>query len=67
VLKELPKISDIGRGEDGELLGTYDGDAAAASEVVTQIVHAGLRVMAFDEIAVNLEDIFMRLTKGVVE
>jgi ABC-2 type transport system ATP-binding protein len=67
LLKEDPRVREVAAGEDDCLFGTFDGDAAAASDIVTRLVQAGLRVMAFGETAIDLEDVFLRVTKGIVE
>ena len=41
-----------------------DGDEAAASELLPQLVSRGIKVLEFKIEAVNLEDVFMDVTRG---
>ena len=43
-----------------------DGDEAAASELLPQLIARGIKVLEFKIEAVNLEDVFMDVTKGDV-
>lgn len=51
---------------DGELLVQFSGDKAAVSALLKQLVLAGAPVLAFSEEADSLEEVFMKLTKGIV-
>ena len=51
---------------EGELLLTFAGDDGALARLLSDLVGAGLAVVMFREETGNLEDVFMRLTKGVV-
>jgi ABC-2 type transport system ATP-binding protein len=44
----------------------YLGDDEASAELLAVLVSRGIRVASFSEVASNLEDIFLKLTKGEV-
>ena len=44
----------------------YDGTLDDQSEVLLALIHAGVRVQSFAEQDTDLEDIFLRVTKGLV-
>jgi ABC-2 type transport system ATP-binding protein len=51
---------------DRDLKVDYTGEPDRAWEVLTALVQAGIRVRAFNEEQTDLEDIFMKVTRGVV-
>jgi ABC-2 type transport system ATP-binding protein len=51
---------------DQELKVDYVGEAGLTHEVLTALVTAGVRVRGFTEEKTDLEDIFMKVTRGVV-
>jgi ABC-2 type transport system ATP-binding protein len=57
------KIGDSGR---GRLLVEFSGDDQALSELLARMVSAGIQVLHFSEDHRDLEDVFMRMTKGIV-
>jgi len=50
--------------EDHRLCFDYSGDDEAMSDLVARAVSAGLRVVEFARAEADLEDIFLRTTKG---
>jgi ABC-2 type transport system ATP-binding protein len=65
VLKEVPHVSGVKR--VGDLVRVdYSGTLDDQSEVLLALIHAGARVQSFSEQDTDLEDIFMRVTKGLV-
>ena len=64
-LKTLPTVRNT-RVVDGELKIDYTGEPDATHEVLTALVNHGLRVRSFTEEQTDLEDIFMKVTRGVV-
>jgi ABC-2 type transport system ATP-binding protein len=64
-LKTLPMVRNT-RVVDGELKVDYTGEPDAAHEVLTALVGHGLKVRSFTEEQTDLEDIFMKVTRGVV-
>jgi len=51
---------------EGNLQVTFTGDDEALARLLSEMVGAGLPVLAFREETGDLEDVFMRLTKGIV-
>lgn len=45
----------------------FDGDEKAMSQILTHLVQAGIPLVSFTQSQSNLENIFMQLTKGVVQ
>jgi hypothetical protein len=54
-----------GNGE-GDLQVTFAGDDEALARLLSELVGAGFSVTMFREESSDLEDVFMRLTKGIV-
>lgn len=50
-----------------ELHVEFAGDADAQSALLGALVGHGLRVLTFSERGTDLEDIFMKVTKGLVQ
>lgn len=65
LLNGLPQVRNV-RQADDELKVDYTGALDATHEVLAALVHAGVRVRTFTEEQTDLEDIFMRVTRGVV-
>ncbi len=53
-------------GDEGDLLVTFEGDDATLAALLQALIEAGFPVTTFREESGNLEDLFMRLTRGVV-
>jgi len=49
-----------------ELIVSFSGDDAAQTAILTHLMQAGLPVIGFEETKVELEDVFMQVTKGIV-
>ncbi|MFQ6101962.1 MAG: ATP-binding cassette domain-containing protein [Anaerolineae bacterium] len=68
-LADRPDVVDVepvtGNGE-GNLQITFAGDNEALARLLSELVAAGFPVVTFREEVGDLEDVFMRLTKGVV-
>jgi ABC-type multidrug transport system, ATPase component len=65
VLEEVPHVRAV------KLVGEtfrvdYDGTLDDQSEVLLALIHGGVRVQSFAEQDTDLEDIFLRVTKGLV-
>jgi ABC-2 type transport system ATP-binding protein len=45
----------------------HDGDQPAEADMLRELVNAGFRVVAFGSRAESLEDVFMRVTEGLVQ
>jgi ABC-2 type transport system ATP-binding protein len=65
VLAGLPNISDIER-ENNTLRMHYQGPPESLPQVLRALTDRGIPVMSFAEEELTLEDIFIRLTKGIV-
>jgi ABC-2 type transport system ATP-binding protein len=65
VLKEVPHVRAVKPA--GETLRVdYAGTLDDQSEVLLALIHGGVRVQSFAEQETDLEDIFLRVTKGLV-
>lgn len=62
-VEPLPTGADNGR---KKLAFEFSGDDAGLSEILNRMVSAGLPVMTYTEDQRDLEEVFMRATKGVV-
>ena len=49
-----------------ELDVSFDGDDAVQTSILTQLIERGLPVIGFEEAKIELEDVFMQVTKGIV-
>ena len=65
VLKGLPSVRAT-RVVDRDLKVEYIGEPESTHEILTALVGQGIRVKAFVEEQTDLEDIFMKVTRGVV-
>jgi len=45
---------------------SFDGNDAVQTSILTQLIEGGLPVIGFEEAKVELEDVFMQVTKGIV-
>jgi len=64
-LAGLPSVAGVSV-TDGALLLTYQGEPGKEHEVLQALVGRGFKVSAFSEQKTDLEDIFLKLTKGIV-
>lgn len=51
---------------DRTISAEFEGDGPAQADLLRQLIEAGATVEAFDEEALSLEDVFMMITKGIV-
>ncbi len=65
LLKGMPIISDA-KPEDGTIVATYCGEPGEHYAVLEALSKGGFKVTSFSEAEVDLEDVFMRVTKGAV-
>jgi len=65
LLSELPNVKGIQRNEQS-LRVEFSTDEVDQALVLQTLVQNGLRVQSFAEVQVDLEDIFMKVTRGVV-
>lgn len=63
ILKEYPFVDKLVIGEDTIQAG-FEGNDEDMSRVLTQLVTRGIPVVSFAQLDGNLEDVFMKVTKG---
>ncbi len=63
ILKEFPFIEKITTGENTIQAG-FDGGDEEMSRVLTTLVNKSIPVVTFAQLDGNLEDVFMKVTKG---
>ena len=44
----------------------FEGDTSATADLLEALVHGGVRLASFSEVSTDLEEAFLRLTKGEV-
>ncbi len=67
VLAPIPHVGNVRVVEqDNTLLVEYVGERDQISELLQRLVGAGLSVTSFSEEEADLEDIFMKMTRGIV-
>ena len=66
LLAEAPGVRAV-RPVDSRLQVEFTGSPEAQADLNTLLITHGLRVLAFTEQAMDLEDIFMKVTKGLVQ
>lgn len=67
VIQEHPGVAAVTETADGVLQVSFSGDQAQQAELLRSLVVAGVPVVSFAETSNSLEDLFMRITKGVVQ
>ncbi len=66
LLADAPGVRAV-RAIDGRLHVEFTGDPAMQADLNALLVSQGLRVLSFSEQETDLEDIFMKVTKGLVQ
>ena len=66
LLSDAPGVRAV-RPVNSHLQVDFNGDAEAQADLNTMLISHGLRVLAFTEQAMDLEDIFMKVTEGLVQ
>ena len=69
LLQSMPGILDVqvvGHGPRVALQVDFDGDDARQAAILAQLVQAGLPVVGLEETKIELEDVFMQVTRGIV-
>lgn len=65
LLKEYPGVTSLQRGDDaGTLLVGYTGEDAGMADLLRALLQAGVRVTGFHRPPVNLEKVFMEVTRS---
>ena len=65
ILQNQPGVGEI-YPTNGSLVVEFNGDESAAADVLTALVANGVRLASFNEVVSDLEEVFLRLTKGEV-
>jgi ABC-2 type transport system ATP-binding protein len=65
ILCDQPGVGEI-YDENGFLEVDFHGDDEAAANLLESLLHQGIRVSSFAEITSDLEEVFLKLTKGEV-
>jgi len=65
-LSELEAVT-MAETENAHIIVNYGGTAGDEHEIVSQLVHGGFQVLEFTPTKVDLEDVFMKVTRGIVQ
>jgi ABC-2 type transport system ATP-binding protein len=65
ILGDQPGVGEV-YDENGFLEVDFHGDDEAAANLLESLLHEGIRVSSFAEITSDLEEVFLKLTKGEV-
>jgi len=63
---DVARVEPVASNGEGDLQVTFAGDDDALARLLSEMVGAGFPVVMFHEETGDLEDVFMRLTEGVV-
>ncbi len=63
---DVVRVEPVTGNGDGDLQVTFAGDDEALARLLSELVGVGFPVLNFREETSDLEDVFMRLTKGIV-
>jgi len=70
LLQSTPNVLDVQLAKSTprrlELAVDFDGDDGAQTTILTRLIQAGLPVVGFEEARMELEDVFMQVTRGIV-
>jgi ABC-2 type transport system ATP-binding protein len=70
LLQSTPSVLDVQLAKSAprrlELAVDFDGDDATQTTILTRLIQAGLPVVGFEEAGMELEDVFMQVTRGIV-
>ena len=65
LLKSLDTIKDA-QIQEGAILASYQGEPGVHYSVLEALSKAGYKVQSYSEQEIDLEDVFMRVTRGAV-
>jgi ABC-2 type transport system ATP-binding protein len=65
ILRNLPGVGELHQ-SNGGLQVEFHGDEQAAADLLSALVSGGVRLASFSEVISDLEEVFLRLTKGEV-
>jgi len=63
---DVTRVEPVAGNGEGDLQVTFAGDDESLARLLSALVGAGFPVVMFHEETGDLEDVFMRLTKGIV-
>ena len=63
-LKQFPGVTGITRGDGWDLAVAYEGDGQGAADMLALLLRAGVPVMDFHRPPINLEKVFMEVTRN---
>ncbi len=63
---DVARVEPVAGNGEGDLQVTFSGDDESLARLLSELVGAGFPVVMFHEETGDLEDVFMRLTKGIV-
>jgi ABC-2 type transport system ATP-binding protein len=70
LLRSMPNVVEVAlstqRARRQELVVDFTGDDSAQTAILTRLMQAGLPVVGYEEAKLELEDVFMQVTKGIV-
>ena len=73
ILSDMEQVRNVSlaehpaaQGRSFELIVDFEGDDMAQTVLLTRLIQAGLPVTGYQETQVELEDVFMQVTKGIV-
>jgi len=66
LLKTTEFVGEVTTDEEGSVMATYIGEDGTQHNVLQSLVTNGFKVIGFEEARVDLQDVFMQVTKGLV-
>ena len=63
---DVARVEPVTDNGEGDLQVTFAGDDEVLTRLLSELVSAGFPVLSFQEETGDLEDVFMRLTEGIV-
>ncbi len=67
ILSETPEVGGVSENADGVLQVSFRGDSSEQADLLRRLIQAGVQVISFAESNNSLEDLFMQMTRGVVQ
>jgi ABC-2 type transport system ATP-binding protein len=67
LIEQNPWVRGVAETDEGLLQISFTGDASEQTKLLATLVAGGVPVLSFTEVNNSLEDLFMRITEGVVQ
>jgi ABC-2 type transport system ATP-binding protein len=67
LIEQNPWVRGVDETDEGLLQISFTGDASEQTKLLATLVAGGVPVLSFTEVNNSLEDLFMRITEGVVQ